>query len=314
MKEYDFSGEDMVDDLQYKIHPRLFLRLPVLCPLELYKASSAVGKTKRWDTKLPTNNYSFSHANLSGVFMPRGLGQLFDQANPTFDLTLLTARNGLLASSTKYQMSRSAEFPTFEPCVNFEPISSLQQFRVTFSALEMWKRRIDPLDFSLEPLRAFLDWHDYFEGPSHVKTRLHLDPGVFCTQLVNQVVSDNAQRWHSGEGFFTYHHIVGKFNLYVGQMERTPELFQKKHMDVSASAPSDTPSSSSQRTPQKPKKPSKFCHAYNSEKGCESKAYPFCYVNKEKKIHKCNVKMAKGNYCTEFHTRFEHDEEIKKKS
>ena len=269
-----------------------------------------MGKKKLYDCKLPIDSYQFSHANLSGVFMARGLGQVFDQAYPNFDLTLLTARNGQLASGNKYKMSMTADSTTFEPMTPLEPISNLSQFRVTFSAFEMLQRRSDLMDFSLEPVRAVLDCHDYFDGPSNYKNRMGLDPGVFCTQLVNMIRNDNAARWYKGEGFLTYNEIMGRFNSYQSRMSNSPDLFVKKNLDPMALVPttkSDSSSSDkSSKKGQQKKTVSKYCHAYNSEKGCENKAYPFCYVNKEKKLHKCNVKVGKS-YCTEFHTRWEHE-------
>ena len=302
MKDYDFNG--MVDDLQYQLHPRLFLRMPVTDPLDLYKASAMVGKKKLWDCKLPINNYNFTHVHMQGIYTPKGLAQVFDQKTCDFDLAQLTGKSA--AGQTKYKFQQATA--TLEPIVSCQPITNSQQFKTQFSALEWIHRRSDILDLSLEPVRAFLDWYDYFEGPANSAMRLGLDPGVFCTSLVNQIKHDNAQRWYKEEGFMTFTDIQMALPGYQGQIQRNPDVMVKKNLDMSV------PDSASKNNtkPGTKKKTSKYCPFYNSEKGCDSKEAAFCFVNKEKKWHKCNKKLGPNSFCPKRHTRFEHDEAEKK--
>ena len=287
-----------MDDLEQNIHPRLFLRLPYTDPQDLFKASSFIGKQKLWDLKLATTDYKFAHTGMSGMFMPRGLGQVFDQACCNFDLSLLTQRNAQTAHQTKFQYQNVDGNACFEPMTPVVPISTLQQFKITFSAFEMLQKRLDPLDLSLEPVRAFLDWHDYFEGHSNAHTRVGLEPGVFCTQLVNMVRNENAQRWYKEEKFLDFSDLQGRLSSYAGQMQRNPDLYVTKNLDQSQSSTSDSKKSTKRR---------KYCPNYNSDEGCKLKDKAFCFINKEKHWHKCNKRLGPNSFCQKRHTRAEHE-------
>ena len=304
MKEYPFGG--IVDDLQYQLHPRLFLRMPITEPTELYKVSSHVGKKKQVDLKLPCNNYKFGHIGWSGLFNPKGLAQVVDQACAHFDLSLLTKSSGTGALGSHYVRTGA---DTFVQEAQVVPIYNLKQFKMTFSYFDFLVRRFDLLDFSVEPMRAFLDWHDYFDGPANAHHRVGLDPGVFCTQIVNKTRNANAARWYKGEAFMTFHDITLNFEQWKSDIRLSPELYVKKNLDQNPVPTPTEASGSSDKS--KSKKLTKYCPHFNTEAGCKFKADKFCLVKGEKKWHKCAKKLGPRTYCQKHHSYHEHDEAVK---
>ena len=172
------------DDLIENFHPRLFYRMPVCKPTELFVKSAQLGTTV--DTKLPTKNYIMTHTN--SVYSARGLYQVFNQKFTNFDLAHMASDAAQAAGEPVETMTvrnDAQQGTTFQLGTIVEPITGIHKFRASFTLFEMMLRRADMADCSLEPIRVWLDNHHYYEGAIHRTTRLNLDPGLFCQEFVN---------------------------------------------------------------------------------------------------------------------------------
>ena len=92
-----------------------------------------------------------------------------------------------------------------------EQITYLNEFHVAFNKMEGVARRAHPLDYSYEPIRGFLGYQNYFEGPEHLQDRQGMQPAVLCVKVVDTVVYDNRMAF-TKEGnfgdFATMDHLI----------------------------------------------------------------------------------------------------------